>query len=443
MSMRGTPRGSDENLQYSAASDSFWDVGNFKRTVKRIDDGAKLCDEFMKLVTERAEIEAKYALKLKAWAKKWEECIKNGPEYGTMEVAMRGTVTEAESRAEIHLLCRDKLMNDVHESIKRWKTENYHKGIFQWKETKEADEGFTKAQKPWAKRLAKVERSKKAYHTASRNSEQAQNLENQATNDTELKTAEKLKKLQDATEKAKREVDKCKEKYELRLDEITSYNSQYERDMIQEFERCQENEDSRLAFFRDTLMKYHKCLDISDSPEFSGVFVNMGLTFQKADAQADLDWWSHNHGMGMPQNWPMFEEYNEPPPAKRPSVSRGHEQAPAASTYTTTQNHIEEQTDYPHHNEINNPFNNYTSNTNEDFSEASAPDEWDIEPPPIEDTGVPVRALYDFQGVEDDELNFKEGDILTQLSSQDDQGWCQGRFQGKIGHFPGTYVEPL
>ena len=91
----------------------------------------------------------------------------------------------------------------------------------------------------------------------------------------------------------------------------------------------------------------------------------------------------------------------------------------------------------------NNPFNNYTSNTNEDFSEPSAPDEWDIEPPPIEDAGVPVRALYDFQGVEDDELNFKEGDILTQLSSQDDQGWCQGRFQGKIGHFPGSYVEPL
>ena len=33
----------------------------------------------------------------------------------------------------------------------------------------------------------------------------------------------------------------------------------------------------------------------------------MGLTFQKADAQADLDWWSRNHGTGMLQNWPMFE----------------------------------------------------------------------------------------------------------------------------------------
>lgn len=268
MSMRGTPRGSDENLQYSAASDSFWDVGNFKRTVKRIDDGAKLCDEFMKLVTERAEIEAKYAFKLKAWSKKWEECIRNGPEYGTMEAAMRGTVTEAESRAEIHILCRDKLMDEVHEAMKKWKNENYHKGIFQWKETKEAEEGFAKAQKPWAKRLAKVERSKKAFHNASRNTEQAQRLESEASNnDTDPKIAEKLKKLQDATEKAKREMEKCREKYELRLDEITGYNPQYERDMIQEFEKCQENEDKRLVFFRETLVQYHRCLDISQSPE--------------------------------------------------------------------------------------------------------------------------------------------------------------------------------
>ena len=265
MSIRGTPRGSDENL-YSASTDSFWDVGNFKRTVKRIDDGAKLCDEFMKLVAERADIEAKYAFKLKAWSKKWEECIKTGQEYGTMEAAMRGTVTEAESRAEIHMHCRDKLIDEVHESIKKWKNENYHKGIFQWKETKESDEGFTRAQKPWAKRLAKVERAKKAYHNAAKNVEQASRIESEASHDTE-KSAEKLKKLQDATEKAKREMEKCKEKYELRLEEITAYNSQYEKDMIQEFERCQENEDVRLVFFKEVLSQYHKSLDISESPE--------------------------------------------------------------------------------------------------------------------------------------------------------------------------------
>ena len=265
MAMRETPRGSDENL-YSATSDSFWDVGNFKRTIKRIDDGAKLCDEFMKLVAERAEIEAKYAMKLKAWSKKWEESIKNGPEYGTMEEAMRGCAGEAESRAEIHMLCRDKLLDEVYESIKKWKNENYHKGIFQWKETKEAEEGFSRAQKPWAKRLAKVERSKKNFHNASRNVEQASRVENDALNDSEM-PAVKQRKLQDATVKATREMDKCREKYELRLEEISSYNSQYERDMIQEFERCQENEDGRLTFFKDVLSRYRKCLDISESPE--------------------------------------------------------------------------------------------------------------------------------------------------------------------------------
>ena len=67
---RETPRTSDDNL-YQAITNSFWDVGNYKRTVKRIDDGARLCDDFMKLTAERAEIEAKYANKLKVWAKKW------------------------------------------------------------------------------------------------------------------------------------------------------------------------------------------------------------------------------------------------------------------------------------------------------------------------------------------------------------------------------------
>ena len=43
---------------------NFWDVNGYKRTVKRIDDGAKLCDDLLKLLAERAEIEGLYASKL-------------------------------------------------------------------------------------------------------------------------------------------------------------------------------------------------------------------------------------------------------------------------------------------------------------------------------------------------------------------------------------------
>eukprot|EP00795_Rhopilema_esculentum_P011322 gene11322-21513_t len=68
-------------------------------------------------------------------------------------------------------------------------------------------------------------------------------------------------------------------------------------------------------------------------------------------------------------------------------------------------------------------------------------DEWD-DPPPSEDIiGVPVRALYVYNAVEDDELSFKAGDVFTKLSEEDAQGWCRGRFNGKEGLYPANYVQ--
>ena len=53
----------------------FIHVGNYKKTVKRIDDGAIMCDELLRMVGERAEIEAKYARKLTAWEEKWKKQV--------------------------------------------------------------------------------------------------------------------------------------------------------------------------------------------------------------------------------------------------------------------------------------------------------------------------------------------------------------------------------
>ena len=61
-----TRRGSSPDPSTVSASSgfNFWDVNSYKRTVKRIDDGARLCDDFLKLLAERAEIEGLYAAKL-------------------------------------------------------------------------------------------------------------------------------------------------------------------------------------------------------------------------------------------------------------------------------------------------------------------------------------------------------------------------------------------
>ena len=63
---------------FLAGSDSFWEPGNYKRTTKRIEDGNKLCAEFVTLVSERADIEKNYAKSLKSWALKWNNAIEKG-----------------------------------------------------------------------------------------------------------------------------------------------------------------------------------------------------------------------------------------------------------------------------------------------------------------------------------------------------------------------------
>lgn len=60
----------------------IFQVGNFKRTTKRVEDGNRLCDDLMKLVSERAEIEKMYAKSLKEWAKKWNNIIEKGRSVG-------------------------------------------------------------------------------------------------------------------------------------------------------------------------------------------------------------------------------------------------------------------------------------------------------------------------------------------------------------------------
>lgn len=110
-------------------------------------------------------------------------------------------------------------------------------------------------------------------------------------------------------------------------------------------------------------------------------------------------------------------------------------------------------------------------------------EEWDEADNVLVDNGepgVPVKALYDYEGAESDELTFKQGawhglgwrgmarhgdasnaeafhmmtlliplcfalsgDVFEKLEDEDEQGWCKGRMNGRVGLYPANYVENI
>ncbi|KAL6435925.1 protein kinase C and casein kinase substrate in neurons protein 1 isoform X3 [Cataglyphis hispanica] len=444
---------SDDNMLI-ATSDSFWEPGNYKRTTKRIEDGHKLCDSLIALVQERAEIEKSYAKALKNWSKNWNDKIEKGPEYGTTEAAWKGVLVESDRLCDLHLRVKENLCNDIVQQVKTWQKDTYHKSMMTLKERKEMEDAFKKAQKPWAKLLQKVEKAKSEYHNSCKTERTAANMERNASADSSLspdqmaRGSENVKKMQDRVQKTKEEVQKAKEKYEAALQEINQYNPKYMEDMTQVFEKCQEMEAQRLQFFKDVLFGIHKCLNISQDPVLPQIYEEFYHTINNADHEKDLKWWSNNHGVNMAMNWPQFEEF---PPVNNKSKSKS-----TGRVISADNNHGDSKTDTISSSKQSSEKNNESDNVNRtatitngtNAKQESNPfeeEEWDEDGgEPLVDNGepgVPVRALYDYEGAEADELSFKQGDVFEKLEDEDEQGWCKGRKDGKVGLYPANYVD--
>ncbi|XP_058803545.1 protein kinase C and casein kinase substrate in neurons protein 1 isoform X2 [Phymastichus coffea] len=481
---------SDDNMLI-ATSDSFWEPNNYKRTTKRIEDGHKLCDSLIALVQERAEIEKNYAKALKGWSKNWNEKIEKGPEYGTSEAAWKSVLVEAERMNDLHLKVKENLCNDIIQQVKTWQKDTYHKSMMTLKERKEMEDAFKKAQKPWAKILQKVEKAKAEYHNSCKSERTAANQERNASADSSLSPDQKallVKKMQDRVQKTKEEVQKAKEKYESALQEINQYNPKYMEDMTQVFEKCQEMEAQRLQFFKEVLFGIHKCLNISQDPVLPQIYEEFYHTVNNADHEKDLKWWSNNHGVNMAMAWPQFEDYteefrditkgskskealpagpitliNQRPVGEDlhdyPSTNHKTKVKPAARVISTESNNVDRKAETNNStkssaeknshdgNSVSNRNSTITNGTNNAKQESNPfeEEEWDEDAPePLIDNGepgVPVRALYDYEGAEADELSFKQGDIFEKLEDEDEQGWCKGRKDGRVGLYPANYVD--
>ncbi|XP_014008982.1 protein kinase C and casein kinase substrate in neurons protein 2 isoform X3 [Salmo salar] len=455
--------GSYDDSMVDVSSDSFWEVGNYKRTVRRVDDGSRLCNDLMNCLHERARIEKSYAQQLTEWSKRWRQLIEKGPQYGTLERAWGALCTEAEKVSELHMEVKAALMGEDFEKLKVWQRDYYHKQMIGgFKETKEADDGFRKAQKPWAKKLKEMETMKKAYHGACKEEKLATSRENNSKLENNS-NPEAQKKLQDKVEKCQQEMEKTKERYEKSLEELDKVTPQYMENMEQVFEQWQQFEDKRITFFKALLLEVKHHLDLSTNHKFQTVYHTLEDTISAADAEEDLKWFRSNHGPGMPMNWPQFEnvDWSRSSRSRRSIVDwsidlnrtlsrRETKKKPSDGVTLTGISQMEEQQ----------AAKSSSSSSSVEKSQEWSDEETGVNPFSIEDANgdgnpfevepassgvsVAVRALYDYEGQEQDELSFKAGEEFTKIGNEDDQGWCRGRLKdGVVGLYPANYVDDI
>ncbi|CAF1283001.1 unnamed protein product [Rotaria magnacalcarata] len=591
-----------ENDLYLPQTDSFWEIGKYNRAVKRCDDGNKLTSDLISMLNERAELEKAFSKMLKSWSKKWSDYVAKSSEFGSMTTAWKAIMGEADASAEIHQSVNDELQNDLIPAIKSWQKTKYVKSMMHIKPTKDFDEEFKRAQKPWAKLYVKVDKYKRDYHTATKNLKMAETQENNSKLDGSVPLDQRAKATE-KLDKCRKEKEAAKTKYNEGLQELNRANPKYMDDMNDVFSRCQTFEKDRLVKFREFFGATEKCLDLSHRLQ-SANFQQFSQIIKNCDADKDLIWWSEIYGAGMKMNWPTFEEstnlvhqqqqnrfshcandlsmgndtYNRRQLAHFVSqtsatvaydtrvlvvdsyatirrsmrrtaavVTRVRRDLAKREEYTEAQRTLSRRAkgDLDKENPVvvtairsnTNPSSNIApvdnrSSTNNaayneeaesasaspyttayqptsapaDVSPSWATNSWTNDygtgtsnnghsslpayptnnipayqtsyPPtanpfyeeddinngdslssshqPLHQSptsaggssldssaGVSVRALYDYDAQEEDELSFKQGDIFTKIEDEDDQGWCKGRVGNRIGLYPATYVESL
>lgn len=319
----------------------------------------------------------------------------------------------------------------------------------------------------------------------------------------------KIKKQKDLIVVNEKAVDSSRASYKKSIDECSSKKSSYENDMRIVYEQIQAEEEGRLRFVKEIFFETHQKLDLSVNGIFQEIYKKHMCDLEKINPAADVKWWHNARGMGIAMNWPIYEEYDTDSLMKSVAYNqsqRASKDMPGSSSieakaYRLASNESSEVTNQ-YRNEFeseerSNPFGETDQNrpsaevpnTIEDhiiekintIDNVRAYNGWDQNGPQQHTASIsdqsshqttepasvtasiavkqgsvtvaemsPVKerevlVLYDYEAVEEDELNLVAGTKILRLELADEQGWCRGKLveSGGVGLFPAEYVRDL
>jgi len=402
----------------TAPAANFWDVGTYKRCIKRIDDGATLIDDFKAMIQERASIERRYATLLKDWKKKWEIKLEKGPENkeSSLYMSWQEVLTEATATSSTHAEMDTKLTGLANRHVATWRKTHLPKGrLGRLKAARKAEDGFEKAQKQFARLRGKFDKAHKTY-TTTREAVDAltrKQADRQLSREERVKIVEKTTDLQMSRDQ---EQFKCRQ----RLEQLKEDLPRYQAGMRETFTYCQGVEQKRIEFVKHALDLYVQALE----PGIAAVSVeNARAALSSIESGIDVVKYGDRFGVGMPLVLPVVDEDDDgnPVPAAPATAQAAKAAISAPRMSATSTRHL--------------LTDEHSDDDDSVWEHATVPPL----PPAAHSTMV---ALYDYDAEDTEELSFVAGDVLTQLEAEDSQGWAKGMDKaGQVGFYPAHYVE--
>lgn len=260
---------------------SFWDGKNFSPMVARADTGGKVLDLVIKMMSERASIEQKYAKELGKWSDKWANKFKSSSEdyTSTLGDAIAGIATEGQQLATLHADIKSTIDVDIRPKIESFKKQRYSKCT---KSNQQAVKVLEGAVKRWDKYKAKIAKAKDKV------------TQKEATVHEMRRTGATLK----AIDKREGEVSTLKNAVVTRVQEIYEYRQTFVSEMKTEFDKSQEDEKARIQALGEALSAFH---GVSDIPSrFEPVTKRCSELVKAISAEQDIESFSRRHGIGQP-----------------------------------------------------------------------------------------------------------------------------------------------
>jgi len=288
---------------------SFWDIGNYKYTVKRCDNGNKLAQELAEMISERAKLEESYGKSLQSWHRKWTNHLnEDSPEYETTKLAWHAFLDANVKTADIHFDLSKRLLTNPVSKIKDWLKKNYEKKMLKFKQTKDFETEFENAEKQWLVLNEKMKKYKKDYYDASRAIRSAEEAYQSAQTNGKV-NKEGMDKLEDRIRKTREELERSLKRYKDILEQMESCKPIYIKNMTEVFKKTQNFEQERMMFFKQTFQECHDLLQIQDDDRYDDIFLIYLNQINKMNPKSDLEWFSRHYGIDTQPNWPQFEEF--------------------------------------------------------------------------------------------------------------------------------------